>query len=202
MSTINAVIDCETLGTAEDAIILQIAVSVIDPNWSILDVKNVHSKSWKVDVKCQKAAGRSINNETMLFWQKNSEQFMQLIAPNPPPMSPTFVIHEFAAFLKEQGFDANSFIWQRGSKDLDWITSLAASFGAIKDLTDVVNFWQGRDIRTAIDVLGFSEKCNGYMDLKHLPKEIYAGIIGELHDHDAASDVIRDSMYLRIAGVV
>ena len=193
----NAIIDCETLSTDSKAIILQIAVGVIGDDQPISKMK---LESWKLDVPCQNAEGRVVDKGTMAFWSKHPEMFKKLSTPSSKDQHPAVAVKEIAEFLKDRGFDKNSFLWQRGSKDFEWLASLAQSFDSLDILDSTVNWWQTRDVRTAVDVLGFSTACNGYMDAKHIPAELSALLMHQ--DHDAMSDIVRDTIFLRVAGVI
>lgn len=198
---VNLVVDCETMGTAEDAIILQFAFTVVPFGMDIHELREKHSRSWKLAVSPQQLGHRTTDESTMHFWQKHADTFRKVGMPTDHDIHPRVALQEAAEFLKLEGVNANSVLWQRGSKDLDWLTSLSKTFDTTA-LTDVIAFWQVMDIRTALNVLGFSSKCNGYMDTSYIPAELYKGFIGTSEDHDASSDVIRDVLFLRVAGLV
>lgn len=192
----NLIIDCETLGVRDNAIVPMFAAMVTDDQLSIKDnFRNtiiLHPL-----IKEQADMGSTSDEGTLTFWAKTSADVRDIVMDQTNSLPLDEAYGKFKEFLEAKGFykDETAFIWQRGSKDLDWLQSL---FAGHHDLG--LNWWQVRDVRTAIDVLGASSKQNGYMDAGKVSDEGTMALM-KLNQagkaHHPAYDVVRDFIFLR-----
>jgi len=197
----NLIIDCETLGTKDNAIVPMFAALVTDDQLSMKDnLKNLIILHPRIEEQEMRGSVREAG--TLQFWAQQSNDVRDLVMDQTNSISLTECHDKFKKFLLEKGFyeDSAAFIWQRGSKDLEWLTNL---FPCNADLK--LNWWSIREIRTAIDVLGASKKQNGYMDADKVSDEgtILLMKLNEKNKaHHPAYDVVRDFVFLRSLGLV
>lgn len=64
------VIDIETLGTTEDAVVLQVGAVYVNPNGKLDDVFNL----W-IDPRIELSAGFKVDSQTMRWWLDRPKQF-------------------------------------------------------------------------------------------------------------------------------
>lgn len=192
----NLIIDCETLGVNDNAIVPMFAALVTDDQLSIKDnLKNMIILHPKIEE--QEMRGSVRQAQTLQFWAEQPTDVRELVMDQTNSISLAECHDKFKNFLREKGFyqEEHAFIWQRGSKDLDWLTNL---FPCSTDLK--LNWWSIREIRTAIDVLGASQKQNGYMDADKISDE-GTMLLMKLNEknkaHHPAYDVVRDFVFLR-----
>lgn len=193
------IIDLETIGVAENSVVLQIAAALHDTANKETFLESLQFRSWKLNAKVQAESGRKVEADTLKWWktQPHEVQLKSLI-PSKADMDPEAACQEFCDWLKENGFDKKKdLIWQRGSKDQDWLCSLMLDCGWIGD-TLPISFSRVRDIRTCVDVLGWSEKLNGYPDNT---EELRAAVPG-YKQHDAESDLKFELLVLRQCGIL
>ena len=188
------IIDVETMGVAENSVILQISCALHDTANKDKMFEKLQFRNWKLKAKPQTEFGRKVDADTLKWWkdQPHEVQVKSLI-PSKDDIDPEVACQEFEDWLKAEGFNKKSdIIWQRGSKDQDWITSLMLDCGWIP-FTLPINFGRVRDIRTCVDVLGWSEKLNGYPDNVD---ELRTQVPG-YKQHDALSDIQLELLILR-----
>lgn len=196
----NLIIDCETLGVRDNAVVPMFAALVTDDQLSIKDnLKNMiilHPSTVEQDSR-----GSTRSEDTIRWWDKQSQDVQQIVLSQDNSISILECCNKFMKFLETTDYlkEQSPFIWQRGSKDLDWLINLFAGY----DIE--LPWWQVRDIRTAIDVLGASKKQNGYMDADKISDEgtmILMKLNEKNKQHHPAYDVVRDFVFLRSLGLV
>jgi hypothetical protein len=195
----HVIIDVETLGVAEKSIILQIAAAIHDTANKDTFLESLKFKNWKLQARPQAQHGRVVCEDTLKWWKTQPHEVqVQAFIPNKNDIDPEIACQELEDWLLENGFDKRKdFIWQRGSKDQDWICSLMMDCGWIGWKLPL-SFHRVRDIRTCVDVLGHSEKLNGYPDNT---EELRAQIPG-YKQHDAESDIKLELLILRQCGIL
>lgn len=196
----NLIIDCETLGIKDNAVVPMFAALVTDSELSIKDnFKNM--TILHPSISEQKENGRTVDEGTLAFWDGQPSDVREIVMSQGKALSVNVCFDSFKEFLNKTGYtkENHPFIWQRGSKDLEWLTTLFAP----NDLG--LPWWSVRDIRTAIDVLGASTKQNGYMDADKVSDE-GTSMLMKLNEsgkqHHPAYDVVRDFIFLRTLGLV
>lgn len=188
------IIDVETMGIAEDSVILQISAALHNTENKEQMFEKLQFRNWKLQAKPQTQFGRKVDADTLKWWkdQPHEVQLKSLI-PSKDDVDPEVAIQELEDWLKENGFNKKTdVIWQRGSKDQDWICSLASNCGWIAQQMPI-SYHRVRDIRTCVDVLGWSTKLNGYPDNAD---ELRAQVPG-YKQHDAESDIKLELLILR-----
>lgn len=197
-------IDVETLSTHQDAIILQFTGLMYkaraEPEETIEEfMGNCSFLDLKLSVVDQRRLGRRMDQDTMKWWSNQPTAVQQhVFIPKPDDLTADDATSAFDAWLRENGYNKKrDTIWQRGTLDSDWLTSLFMSCGYIADQVPLAWF-RVRDIRTAVDVLGQSTKLNGYPDNVD---ELRAMIPG-YKQHDSKSDITLEALILRQAGVL
>lgn len=193
------VIDCETLATHQDAVILQITAALHDTVNKDTLLDSLKIKNYKLNAKVQHEFGRKVDPDTIKWWrEQHIEVQKQSFIPLPSDEDPEVALTDFEEWLKEEGFDKyKDFIWQRGSMDTDWLISLFQSCGWVWNQVPL-KYHRVRDIRTLVDVLGMSEKLNGYPT----NSEELRAQIPNYRQHDALSDVKFEVLVLREAGIL
>jgi hypothetical protein len=189
------IIDLETLGIVQQAVILQITAGLVD---SVTG--ETHMFNAKLDIAQQVSDGRVVDADTLRWWEGQSEEAKVLAYyPNKElDLAPSEALDALAEFLVLYGFNPKAgFVWQRGDRDSAWLTDLFLSNGWLMDKIPY-KWWKVRDIRTAVDVLGHSTRPNGYPDNRD---ELQAQI-PDYKQHDAVSDVKLEVLILKQCGVL
>lgn len=188
--TIDAIIDFETLGQTDDAVLLSVGVLIIDPE--ILDPENpqktfddlVESGLYvKIDATNQvKKYNRRVSKETVDWWSKQGPEAKAVLARSVDDVDLINVAGLIESYLKANNF--NGHLWSRGMIDGRWLQSMCSCTN-----TDVPSapWWTHRDVRTCIDVLCGTTR--GYLPKSHSfgPN----GFIAHNPVHDCARDVIQ-----------
>lgn len=200
------IVDVETLGIHQDAVILQFTAALYNTKDKPVDVddpqellEKVHIFDAKLNAKIQVSQGRIVEQDTYNWWKTLPRVVQeQSLIPRKDDLDPEVACQMFEEFLVEHKYEMRKDIfWQRGSKDSDWLTSLFLGNGWIFHKMPF-SWSRVRDIRTAVDVLGLSSKLNGYPDCRD---ELQA-MIPNYKQHDARSDVLFEVLTLRLAGII
>jgi hypothetical protein len=193
------IIDCETLSTHQDAVILQITAALHNTDNKDSLFENLQIRNYKLNAKLQHEHGRKVDPETIKWWKEQHVDVQkQSFIPSVNDIEAEFALQDFEDWLKANKYDKRKdFVWQRGSKDADWLTSLFMDCGWIHAQLPF-SWGKVRDIRTVVDVLGMSSKLNGYPDNT---EELRAQIPG-YKQHDAVSDVKFEILVLHEAGIL
>lgn len=193
------IIDVESMSVAEKGVILQISAALHNSANKDDMFEKLSFRNWKIAAKPQTEFGREVDADTLKWWKEQPHEVqLKSLIPSKNDVDPEVACEEFEEWLKEQGFNKRSdMIWQRGSKDQDWICSLFADCGWISSQMPIA-FYRVRDIRTAVDVLGWSEKLNGYPDNAD---ELRAQV-PDYKQHDAESDIKLELLILRQCGIL
>lgn len=185
------IIDLETLGIADNSVVLQISAGIVDEN-------GAKYFSAKLNARTQAESGRLIDPDTLRWWKSQSmDAQVRAFIPNKSlDISPLQACDDFEQFLKDNKYNKKQdFVWQRGSKDADWLSSLFTQNGWVFEKIPFA-WWKVREIRTAVDVLGHSKKLNGYPDnVDELRSKI-----PNYEAHDSLSDVKLEIEILRMLG--
>jgi hypothetical protein len=193
------IIDLETLATHQDAVILQITAAMHDTADRDTLLDTLKFKNYKLNAKVQHEHGRRVDPDTIKWWKEQHVDVQrQSFIPHKDDLEPEVALTDFEEWLKSEGFNKHKdFIWQRGSKDSDWLTSLFLDCGWVfKQIP--IQYNRVRDIRTVVDVLGMSSRLNGYPD----NTEELRAQIPDYKQHDAVSDVRFEVLVLREAGIL
>lgn len=200
---ISIFIDCETLGIGESSIVPMVCVSVLNS-----DMPLAKSLAWapptivRLSVAEQKKLGRTTDPATVDFWRKQDPRIRDMVMDQTKAVSIRDAMETIDRIVNID--HPKAFVWQRGSKDADWINSVAVSAG----LKQPIAYYRVRDTRTAIDVCGLSSKMNGYVDDQAMREsnEPVQGVLDAMMQafggkHHPTFDVVQDMAQLRVAGV-
>lgn len=192
------VIDVESMGIEEKSVILQISAAIHDTDNKETMFESLKFRNWKIQAKPQTEFGRTVDADTLKWWKEQPHEVqLKSLIPSKDDVDPEAACQELEDWLKECGFTNKDFIWQRGSKDQDWICSLMTDCGWIGWKLPL-KFYRVRDIRTCVDVLGHSTKLNGYPDNVD---ELRAQVPG-YKQHDAESDIKLELLILNQCGIL
>src|SRR5690606_15176238 len=119
----------------------------------------------KLSVADQRRLGRKIDPDTVKWWSNQPTAVQQhVFVPKDTDLPADEAMSAFDSWLTENKFvKKRDTIWQRGTQDFLWLTSLFMSCGWIFSQVPLAWF-RVRDLRTVVDVLGMSSKLNGYPD--------------------------------------
>lgn len=197
-------IDVETLGIHEDSIILQFTGMMYntqpEPEETIdAFLENCSMIDLKLSVADQRRLGRRIDPSTVQWWSNQPTAVQQhVFIPKADDLPADEAMSQFDIWLKDNNFNKKrDTIWQRGTKDTDWMSSLFMTCGWIFDQIPL-GWYRVRDIRSAVDVLGQSTKLNGYPD----NVDELRSMIPDYKQHDSKSDIMLEALILRQAGVI
>jgi hypothetical protein len=197
-------IDVETLGIHEDSVILQFTGMIYntqpEPEDTIQQfLDNCSMIDLKLSVEDQHRFGRKIDPDTVKWWSNQPTSVQQhVFIPNENDLPADEAMSQFESWLKENKFNKKrDTIWQRGTQDILWISSLFMSCGWIFDQIPIA-WYRVRDLRTAVDVLGQSTKLNGYPD----NTDELRALVPNYKQHDSKSDIMLEALILRQAGVL
>lgn len=198
-------VDCETLGVADSSIIPMFVAVHIQDEQSIADCLKNHSFICHPSIQDQKDMGRTKDEDTMNWWLKQDKKVFHTVMNQEKAESVGDSAKRFSEYLKNEGLfqkgntNSDVYIWQRGSKDQAWLSSLY-------DGKVFLPWWRVRDIRTAVDLAGASKNLDGYADNVSLVPEDEIMLrkmkINGLGEHHPLFDVVRDIVYLRAIQVI
>lgn len=184
------IMDFETLGTEDKAVLLSIAVFACpednefskDDNFLNLMKFGIE---YKIDRVAQIKVGRTMDQNTIDWWKKQGPEAQKVLS-----LSDTVDVFEvykqIKNFMESWGYDKKeSYVWSRGMIDQRWWQSFVKSLNTIKKLEvyeDFIPFWQWRDTRTACHLL-----CGNPNGNVNIPSEF----IKHNSIHDCAMDYLR-----------
>jgi hypothetical protein len=144
-------VDCETLGTDPDCVVLTIGAVIFNPKGDGV----THRFSVKPSVDEQLALGRTVSDDTMAWWANQSKA----------AQDEAFSDHDRVPF-KEAMQQLHKFCW-----NIDQPWSHGAPFDIVlmehcwrqNQMTAPWKFWNVRDTRTLFDVTGVNLKDGGHV---------------------------------------
>jgi len=183
------VIDLETLGLRENAVVLSLGAVVFTFKhyWTIEHLRQ-QSFYCKFNVDEQIALKREIDESTLEFWAKQDSETIEMnVKPSNQDVSLKDGLTQFSKFLKQSQYDwETSFLWARGkSFDFPKIESLYNC----AEIKLPFNSKKQRDIWTYVDCL------TGSIDGQYKLQNQYEGQC-ELIKHHALSDCLFDVLVM------
>ena len=161
-------IDVETLGIHEDSVVLQFTGLMYFPQAEPEEtveafLENCSMIDLKLSVEDQRRLGRKIDQGTVKWWSEQPTSVQQTVfIPSADDLPADEAMTRLDTWLAEHKFEKRKdTIWQRGTKDCDWLTSLFMTCGWIFDKVPL-GWYKVRDIRSAVDLFGHSTKLNVY----------------------------------------
>jgi hypothetical protein len=177
--------DIETLGKKSDSVVLSLACIAFtfedDTPYSEYILNGFYVKFDPVE---QIKMGRTVDQDTIEWWKKQSEEARKVTKPSKDDVHVKQGLKLLREYIEKTDYDWKvGYCWSRGNYfDFPMIEDLHRQVG----LELPFNTWKIRDIRTMIDVLTGDDR--GQYELRNgLPAEYVA------HHalHDAALDVMR-----------
>ncbi len=172
----HVMIDLETLGTGNDAVIVSIGACRFDPYTGVVDADNTFHQGIDVESSVNDA-NRKLDPSTVMWWLKQEHDArMSLYIKAHNGESVTTVMQQFSQWL-----GGDPIVWGNGATfDLVKVADTCNAVG----LATPWKFWNERDVRTVVEmgqVVGFDPK-------RDMPFE---GV-----KHDALADAVHQSRYV------
>jgi 3' exoribonuclease, RNase T-like len=174
------ILDLETLGTESTSIVLSIALLPItddDANTAFIDLVD-RALFWKLSVKHQYKLGRTADQKTLEWWNKQSQSAKaQSFRPYATDLDPIVALRDIQRIINP----AEDTFWSRGCMDQLWLESLTRTYKLFEDDQEqIIPDHAHRDIRTML-------LCQG-KSVNHLSKPVE--FIAHDPRHDCAMDAI------------
>ena len=185
--TANLIIDLETLGTREGAVVVSLGATLFDFENGKNDFDRYIDEGFhvKFDIADQiRNHKRKVEDGTLAWWKEQSESARKILKPSDEDASMRDGLEMFNAWLRSSKYDfKKSYVWSRGTYfDFPKVESMYDQLG----LECGFNTWKIRDVRTFIDVLV------GVDNGKYEPQNgAPSGFIAHDALHDAAMDAYR-----------
>lgn len=178
------VLDLETLGSRDDAVILSLGLtfSRYDEHTKTFQQLVDEGLYLKFNIKEQLARGRKTQDRVVQWWYKQDFEAKQVLIPKPDDVSLYSLPERFAAYFKSKGLTA---------KDCDWYDRKSFDMSKLQYMFeeelggDVP--WrptQEFEVATAFRFLGMDRYAG--IQVKDIPGAIYHNAV-----HDAAVDHLR-----------
>lgn len=150
------VLDMETLGTSDNAVVLSIGMTYISPDENVTYRELLERGFYaKLDRKEQIERGRIVEKDTVDWWSQQGEEAREVLSSD--GALPFRAWHQtLYRWAKMHGFFLpKTTVLTRGLVDGRWAESLARTFKVTDEDTSVLKFpyWRYRDVRTALDIL-------------------------------------------------
>lgn len=181
-------LDLETLGTRENAVVLSlgaVAFSLYEGEKNDYDAYILNGFYVKFSVEDQiKTWGRKTEPGTLAWWRDQGEEARKVLKPSKDDVSMIDGLTMFNAWIKATpGYKfKDSYVWSRGTYfDFPKIESMYDQAG----LECGFNTWKIRDVRTYIDIL------TGDTWGKYNPRKAPQNFVAHHALHDAAMDAYR-----------
>jgi hypothetical protein len=192
--------DTETMGTAENSIVLDLSLVAVDFNKRLdytAEELIENGIKWKFDVQEQKTRSRIVAPETIEWWSQQSKEIRRrCVMPSDKDISIYSVLPLIHQWVDEQGFtnragkEHNFWLMTRGELEPKLFHRLYSDCGMIAQKDAFYDYNRWRDIRTALHFMIGAE--NGYIDIpitEHLKEQ----------KHDSLIDCVIDTMMLQEA---
>ena len=178
--------DIETLGTESSTVVLSAAITYFDGKEK-LSYQNYLDKTLFVKFNATdqiKRLKRTVDKDTLEWWNKQAEYVRnQSIKPKPDDYLAEDGIDKIVQYMNKFENSKEQIMWARGSLDQVVIDSLCKGV----DKPTITEYYNWRDVRTAIDILYGSS--NGYCEVDH-PEFNREMIPKHLPYHDCCLDVM------------
>lgn len=179
------VVDIETLDTESSAVLLSVGIVAVDFEEEFT-FKDLVDNGLFVKFDARSQGKRTVSQSTLDWWKSQSrEAFESQVIPSEKDVSLVEGFNRLREYMQRNDFSSKSIVWSRGVLDVMVLTSIAQQL----KIEPLFQWWRGRDVRTAVDILSGSD--NGYAPTTvEIPKEIFIA-------HDPMHDAARDAILLR-----
>lgn len=199
MSTIDVVIDFETLGNTSKGAVIDLALIAFDSDPMKLETFDelvARGERIKFDLAYQRGK-RLFDNSTMGWWKNQSPEAREGLKPSALDVDTLTGIQQALDYCTRQGVNKyHSLMYCRGqSFDFPLFVDLLREAEKAKGIAEVdistyntepVVFWNQRDLRTAIEAYSLTRK----MCTTPLPVGTLKGFIAHNSVHDCAKDIL------------
>ena len=141
-------IDCETLATGTQPVILTLGACKFDPLGDEIRNPKMEVLYLRLDIESQTAVGRDVNDDTIAWWARQTKEAQEEALGDPTPDNPRYTLTEALDRLYKFCWGAKT-VWSNGATaDIVWLES------AFRQVNRAVpwKFWEIRDVRTAFDI--------------------------------------------------
>ena len=181
------ILDIETLGVESTSVVLSAALLYFDEKEKYTFEQLVNKCCFvKFDANDQiKNYKRTVDKGTIDWWKEQTAETRKLsVSPSANDVSVEKGIKVFKEYIRDNSVDNKEICWIRGTIDQTCMESLCRALGT----PPIFEYWQYRDIRTALDLL------------KETTKKGYCKIPGfdfnKISKHDPVHDISLDVMML------
>lgn len=144
-------IDCETLATGTQPVILTLGACRFDPLGNELINPQMEVMYCRLDIESQTELGREVNDDTIAWWSRQTQTAQDEALSDPTPENPRLTIQEALERLYKFCWGAKT-VWSNGATaDVVWLETAYRQINRAQPW----KFWQIRDQRTVVD-LGFN----------------------------------------------
>lgn len=141
-------IDCETLATGTQPVILTLGACKFDPVGDELKRPEMEVLYLRLDIESQTAVGREVNDDTIAWWGRQTQAAQEEALGEPTEDNPRYTLEEALAKLYKFCWGAKT-VWSNGATaDIIW---LETGFKQVSR-AQPWKFWEVRDVRTAFDI--------------------------------------------------
>jgi hypothetical protein len=141
-------IDCETLATGTQPVILTLGACKFDPVGNEITNPQMEVLYLRIDLESQTALGREVNEDTIAWWARQTPEAQEEALGDATENNPRYTLEEAMDRLYKFCWGAKT-VWSNGlTADVIWLES------AFKQVNKAIpwSFWQTRDCRTAYDI--------------------------------------------------
>ena len=188
------VIDWETMGSDPDTIVLSFAISPFIED-QIESYESIVSKSkyWKFDLESQHADGRSVNLDTLEWWETQPKALKDSqFNPTPNDIKLKEFVVELEEYLAASGLSKYSQLYCRGASfDYPILAHIVKTYSNHNHKMWPVAFWNQNCIRSYIRGMFVSRNTSKVP----LPKGSIDGFVA----HDPLHDCARGVMHIQYA---
>ena len=144
-------IDCETLATGTQPVILTLGACKFDPLGDEIRNPKMEVLYLRLDIESQTAVGREVNDDTIAWWARQTVEAQEEALGDPTTDNPRYTLTEALDSLYKFCWGAQT-VWSNGATaDIIWLETAFKQVNRAQPW----KFWQVRDHRTIIDI-GFN----------------------------------------------
>ena len=177
------ILDCETLSTRDNAVVLSIGMTFItdmdnaNTSYNELLTRGIH---FKLNREEQIKKNRHISQSTVDWWKSQGDAAKTVLSSDGAlPFYAYFTT--LKTYLEQNGYSSKTdYVFSRGLIDQRWLDTLCEDFGVSEPL---IPYWNFRETRTALELLTGNPNGRVFIDEKTFIKHNAL--------HDCAMDALR-----------
>ena len=151
MTNTAVMIDCETLATGTQPVILTLGACKFDPVGNEITNPQMEVLYLRIDLESQTAIGREVNDDTIAWWARQTPEAQEEALGDATENNPRYTLTEAMDKLYKFCWGAKT-VWSNGATaDVVWLET------AFRQVNKAIpwKFWEVRDHRTIVDI-GFN----------------------------------------------